>query len=234
MQILFEKISTRQIYAEVVDQVLKLLRDGTLKVGDQLPSEAQLTEQLGVSRSSVREALKALEILGVIDSKTGVGRFVRMSAPLSDVRSLLDELTGEGNPLEILEARKVIEPGVALLAATRRTEDDLQALKAVLLSERQEVDQGKLGLESDLQFHILLGQASKNRVLSDAVRLLMERRRRSFWQPLVEEHLDAERLQVSFVDTHWEILACVEAQKAQEASDAMLRHLQSVKDDLEL
>ena len=107
-RVTFEPIETNKIYVKVIDQIMALIRNGSLKQGDQLPSEAELTIQFGVSRSSVREALKALEVLGILESKTGVGSFVKEDT-LSDVAfSLLHELAEEGGPLEIMEARKAI------------------------------------------------------------------------------------------------------------------------------
>src|ERR1041384_7503928 len=140
-------IRKTRIYEEVVNQIHDLLREGSFKAGDQLPSERELAETFKVSRTSVREALRALETQGLIVSRTGMGNFVvdlpveALPGPLA--RLLIDE---EKSRVELFELRKIIEPDIAALAAERATERDVAQLKKILAEQIQAVKRGEPGV----------------------------------------------------------------------------------------
>lgn len=232
-RVVFEPIQTSNIYVRVIDQILTLIRNGSLKQGDQLPSETELTMQFGVSRSSVREALKALEVLGILESKTGVGSFVK-EGTLSDAAfSLLYELAEEGGPFEIIEARKAVEPRIAFLAALRRTADDLRAMKRVLDLMEQQVANGEPTMEVDLEFHLLLAAACGNPVLADCMRLISGRMRKRFWQAMKGDSLSVRGRPAVYLGHHRKVLEAIDEQDAPRAEAAMLEHLEAVEVGLE-
>ena len=232
-RVMFKPIETSNIYTRVIHQILTLIRNGSLKPGDQLPSETQLTMQFGVSRSSVREALKSLEVLGILESKTGVGSFVK-EGTLSDAAfSLLHELAEEGGPFEIMEARKVIEPQIAFSAALRRTTDDLEAMKRVLDLMEQQVEKGEPTMEVDLEFHLLLTAACRNPVLADCMRLISGRMRKRFWQAMKADSLSVRGRPTVYLGHHRKIFQAIDEQNASKAEAAMLEHLEAVEDGLE-
>ncbi len=228
-QPLFEPIETSKIYMRVIDQILSLIKDGTLKPQDQLPSETQLAEQLGVSRSSVREALRALEILGVVESKTGVGSFVRGIPPMNRLTSSLRDLAEEGSPLEILEARKTIEPEIASLAALRRDDGDIQALKKYLDNMEQKMARGESTMEVDLEFHLQLAAACRNPVLADCMHSLADRMHKRFWHDMKEESLSVQGRPEKYMVEHREIFEAIERGDPEAAREAMLKHLEAVE-----
>ena len=232
-RILFKPIETSSIYTRVIDQILTLIRNGSLKKGDQLPSETQLTKQFGVSRSSVREALKALEVLGILESKTGVGSFVKEDTLSDAAFSLLHELAEEGGPLEIMEARKAVEPQIAFLVALRRTADDLKAMKRVVNSMEQQVAKGEPTMEVDLEFHLLLAAACKNPVLADCMRLISSRMQKRFWQIMKADSLSVPGRPATYLGHHRKVLEAIDEQNASKAEAAMLEHLEAVEDGLE-
>ena len=227
--VMFKPIETSNIYMRVIDQIMTLIRNGTLKRGDQLPPETQLVVQFGVSRASVREALKALEVLGILESRTGVGSFVKESTPTDTAFSLLHELAEEGGPLEIMEARKAIEPQIAFLAALRRTADDLKALKRVLDLMDQQVAKHESTMEVDLEFHLLLATTCRNPVLADCVRLISSRMRKRFWHIMKEESLSISGRPAKYLGHHRKILEAVDEQNSSKAEAAMLEHLEAVE-----
>ena len=232
-RVMFEPIETSNIYMKVINQILTLIRNGTLKQGDQLPSETELAKHFGVSRSSVREALKALEVLGILESKTGVGSFVK-EGTLSDAAfSLLHELAEEGGPFEIMEARKAIEPQIAFLAGLRRTTDDLQAIKRVLNLMEQQVAKGVPTMEVDLEFHLLLAAACRNPVLADCMRLISSRMQKRFWQAMQADSLMVPGRSAVYLGHHRKILEAIDEQNAPKAEAAMLEHLEAVENGLE-
>ena len=189
--------------------------------------------QFGVSRSSVREALKALEVLGILESKTGVGSFVKEDTPSDAVFSLLHELAEEGGPFEIMEARKAIEPQIAFLAALRRTADDLKAIKRVLDLMEQQVAKGEPTMEVHLEFHLLLAAACRNPVLADCMRLISGRMRKRFWQIMKADSLSRRGRPAVYLGHHRKVLKAIDEQNAPKAKTAMVEHLEAVEDGLE-
>ena len=143
-------IKKTRIHEEVVTQIHDLIREGRLKAGDQLPSERELSETFKVSRTSVREALRALETKGLIISRTGMGNFVAdlpiesLIAPLAKL--LIEEKTALA---DIFELRKLIEPHIAALAAERATKVDIERMKSILEKQSEAVSRGETGVEAD-------------------------------------------------------------------------------------
>lgn len=232
-RVTFKPIETSNIYTRVIHQILTLIRNGSLKQGDQLPSETQLTMEFGVSRSSVREALKALEVLGIIKSKTGVGSFVKEDTLSDAAFSLLHELAEEGGPFEIMEARKAIEPQIAFLAALRRTADDLKAMERVLDMMEQQVAQGESTMEVDLEFHLLFAAACGNPVLADCMRLISSRMKKRFWQAMKADSLSVPGRPAVYLEHHRKVLKAIDEQDGPKAEAAMLEHLEAVEVGLE-
>src|SRR5215472_5407311 len=127
---MLQQVRIPRVYTLVVEQIRALIRTGVLKSGDKLPTERALAEQLGVSRSSVREALSALEVLGIIHSRQGLGTYIAVNLTDGMPEDQIEDLIVEGGTLEIIEACQLFEPGVAALAARRRTDEDLVAIRS--------------------------------------------------------------------------------------------------------
>jgi DNA-binding FadR family transcriptional regulator len=197
-----------------------------------LPSEAKLAEQFAISRSSVREALRALEILGVIESRMGVGSFVR-GLPTTSVLTPLDELLEGGTPLEIVECRKAVEPGIARLAARRRDEEDLRALRDSLDQMERQIGEPEAALEVDLGFHLLLAKACNNPVLLDCMRIIADRMHNRFWRVVKGETLHDARRSLQYLEHHRKILEAIENRDGPGAQRAVSEHLEAVERGLE-
>ncbi|MGP8243142.1 MAG: FadR/GntR family transcriptional regulator [Bryobacteraceae bacterium] len=147
--------------------------NGDWKEGDRLPSERELSEQLGIGRASLREALKALELLGMVESRVGDGTFV---CPRSDFlsRPLLWAITGADRTelRELMEARTVLEENIAAFAAERATPEELRKIKAAIEEMRAHVDEPAQSLEADMRFHVAIAEAAHNPILSNADQLV--------------------------------------------------------------
>jgi len=129
----FRPIRPRKIYEEIVEQIKDLMAEGDLKPGDKLLSERELAERLQVSRASVREALRALEMMGFVEIRTGEGTFVREACSDAIIQPLAMFISIErGNFFEIYEVRKIFETAAARLAAERATSDELQKIAEAL------------------------------------------------------------------------------------------------------
>ncbi len=158
-------IKTTKVYEQVIEQIKGMIADGTLKKGDKLPSERELVEQLQVSRTSIREALRAMEIIGLIECKQGGGNFVRedfknnLFEPLS-IMFMLEK----GNPMEIIEVRRIIEVETAALAAERITQEELDSLEKIVEQLKQSMNEDD-AVKIDKRFHYEIAQASKNKLI---------------------------------------------------------------------
>lgn len=175
-------VRRRRLYEDVVQQLQSLISSGRLEPGDQLPSERALADQLAVSRTSVREALRILEARGMVETRPGHGLFVRGRRTEEIVSILAAYLVRERESfLEVLDVREALERKAAERAAVLATAKDLESIKAALVMMQEEVLEGRMPIESDTAFHRALGAASRNEVLSqtlDTVLGLMSQRRR--------------------------------------------------------
>lgn len=155
------------------DQLISHVVNGKWKAGDRIPPERELCQQLGIARTSLREALKALELLGMLDSRVGDGTFV---CPRSEFlsRPLLWAFSGASDSRiqEIMEARTTIEESIATLAAERATPRSIKAIGAAVQMMRDNIARGESILDADMAFHIALAAAAENILLANAVQLL--------------------------------------------------------------
>jgi len=157
------------LFEKLLSHVVK----GDWKEGEKIPPERELSEQLGIGRASLREALKALGLLGMIESRVGDGTFV---CPRTEFlsRPFLWAITGaDGSELrELIEARLMLEENTAFLAAERATPEDLERLGSAVEEMRTRLDDPAKTLEADIRFHVAVAQAADNRILLNAVQLL--------------------------------------------------------------
>jgi len=170
-----EPIKSARIYEEIVRQVKQLIAAGRLKSGDRLPPERDLAEKFVVSRTSVREALRALESRGLIEIRAGDGAFVRdisvetLIEPLALVILPHREAVGE-----LFEARRLLEPAIATLAARRATPAEIAEMERILEAQGKEVAEGRTGVAQDAAFHAALAGSAHNRAISRIVNALMD------------------------------------------------------------
>lgn len=159
---MFQPIKNKKVYEHVIEQIQEMIMEGTLKKGDKLPSERELTEQLGVSRTSIREALRSLEIIGLIESKQGEGNFIKgdLDKVFMEPLSLMFMLNKD-NPEDILELRMAIELEAAFLAAERITDSDIDELK-ILLDKLKETKDETQRAKLDTQFHYKIAKITGN------------------------------------------------------------------------
>src|SRR5918996_1817379 len=137
-------IKSTRIYEEIVRQIKAMIAEGRLKSGDQLPPERDLAEKFLVSRTSVREALRALESVGLIDIRPGEGTFVREVSVDALVEPLALVLLAQRAMIEeLFEARRLLEPAIAGLAARRASKDEIQEMERTLEAQAREIEQGR-------------------------------------------------------------------------------------------
>jgi GntR family transcriptional regulator, transcriptional repressor for pyruvate dehydrogenase complex len=221
---MFNPIKNTKVYEQVIDQIKEMITEGTLKKGDRLPSERSLVEQLQVSRASIREALRALEVIGLIECKQGEGNYIKTSFEdnLLEPLSIMYKLEGS-NPKEIWELRKIMEVEAVGLAAKRITDIQLKELNDLLLSFNISDDE-TLNAEIDKQFHYKIAECSGNILIFNILRTV---------SVLVEDFIkdirtiiltDKGNKEVLFLQ-HKAIYLAVEKHSSTDARKAMREHL---------
>lgn len=225
---MLKAIRKTRIYEEVVSQIHDLIREGRLNAGDQLPSERELAETFKVSRTSVREALRALETQGLVVSRTGMGTFVADLPIEALVAPLATLLIEEKSALaDIFEMRRLIEPHIASMAAERATVKDIEGMRKILEQQREEILRGGTGVEADAEFHFAIGKATQNQALEKLISGLMDILSHSR-----EESLQTPGRTQASLESHHRILSAIEAHDNEKARDAMLSHIEHVEQNV--
>ncbi len=216
-----EKISVRD---QTMAQIKQYIASGQVAPGNRLPSERALAEALGVGRYSVREALKVLEAVGVIESRVGEGTFIsdQPGARIGEIIGFSLAHWG-GTIMEILDARKIIEIEAARAAAERATEQDLKRMAAELEHMQVAVDDFRQYLIADMNFHRCVGEASHNGIVSSVVNNLID----MLEEVLKETHIDELPTQAeSDRDLHVAIYDAIAQRQADLAVALMREHIQ--------
>ncbi|WP_449240658.1 FadR/GntR family transcriptional regulator [Desulfoscipio gibsoniae] len=225
----FKPIKTRKIYEEIIEQVKKMINDGVLAPGDRLMTEREMAEKMQVGRSAVREALRALEAMGIIKVKPGEGTFINDTAPDALIRSFSTLAMDDETARELMELRKVLEVEAAALAAERRSGEHLKAMFYALQQMEQDLKEGNLGEMADMAFHFAIAQGAGNSLLyklmntiADTMsKLLAVARQRLYLDPLNPPRLLHE---------HNIIYTAISNADAAAARKAMLQHLTGVEE----
>ncbi|HXX00297.1 MAG TPA: FadR/GntR family transcriptional regulator [Candidatus Acidoferrales bacterium] len=225
---MYKLVRTSRLYEQIVQQIEESIVKGDLKPGDQLPAERDLAQRFGVSRTAVREAVKALREKGLVEAYSGRGTFVT-DGTRNAVRQSLDLMSRMGQQegsTHLAEVRAILEPEIAALAAQRIQESELTTMReAVAVMDKAGQDPDAY-IEADLDFHLALAEAAANplilSLIDSIVGLLREQRLRIF-----KVSGGPERGQVH----HKQILEAIEARDADKARDAMRAHLEQVRED---
>lgn len=159
----FKPIRNGTVSKIVMERIKEALINRELKPGDRLPTESELCSSMGVGKSSVREAIKMLEVLGVVESRQGDGTFIAASIPENSVNPLVYQLLIDyGSNADILELRSMFEPAYTLLAMRNANEDDLREIRRVSEEFRRKVEAGTQQADDDLEFHLAVLHATHN------------------------------------------------------------------------
>lgn len=217
----------------IVDQILEGIRSGAFGPGTVLPPERSLAERFGVSRGSVREAIRSLEYAGVLDVRTGSGTFVA-EAGASKAAALRARaaLSGEHSPLDLLVARQAIEPVCAGLAAVHRSAADLDNLRKLVDAQGELLERGEETAEVDLAFHMAVADACHNPVLVLLYDRIAEVMRQDVWLDLRRRSRTQAGTPELYLDQHRATLGTIERGDAAAAAKSVDAHMRTVEDRL--
>jgi len=214
-----QAVESRRLYRQIADQIAALIDRGEYGAGERLPPERDLAKQLGVSRPSVREALIALEVEGLVEVRIGSGIYVR--AQDGNAAAAAEAAAG---PFELLRARYVIEAECAALAAKSAKRAQVQAIADALDEMDQEMAAGREPLPCDRLFHLRIAEATGNGALVHVIKLLWDERTGPLFSRL-EHHYDSPGLWRSAMIEHRKVLESIAAHDPDAARAAMQRHL---------
>jgi len=216
-----------KLYRKIADTVADAIEAGQYRIGDRLPTERELAEQFGVSRPTLREAMIALEMLGMIEARHGLGIYVT-----GNVRPVTPspDMDFEIGAFELIEARRLFEGEAAALAATSITDAQIAELEALLLRMHEEEEEIR-GEEADREFHLTIARATGNGAIIATIENLWDWRNRS---PLARNILTRARgmgLEPRIVE-HRRVVDALKARDPAAARQAMRDHLERVIDHL--
>ena len=225
---MYKTVQTSRLYEQIVKQIEDSILKGALKSGDQLPAERELAQQFGVSRTAVREAVKALREKGLVEAYSGRGTFVTNGTSQA-MRQSLDFMMRIGQQdglAHLAEVREILEPEIAALAATRIQEQHLATMREAVSIMDQALRDPDAYIEADLDFHLSLAEAAENplilSLIDSIVGLLREQRLRIFYVDGGPERGQSH---------HKRILQAIEQRDADKSRQAMRAHLQQVRQD---
>ena len=225
---MYKAVRASRLYEQIVQQIEASIREGRMKPGDQLPAERELAQQFGVSRTAVREAVRALSEKGLIEAYSGRGTFVTLGKSQA-ARQSLDWLLKSGdaaNSNYLAEVREILEPEFTALAAARIDEQQLMMMREAVVVMDRSMQNPDAYIEADLDFHLSLAEAAGNplilSLLDSIVAMLREQRIGVF-----NVSGGPERGQLH----HKRILRAIERRDPVRAREAMRAHLQQVRED---
>lgn len=226
---MFTPIKNTKVYEQVVEQIKQMIIDGTLKKGDKLPTERELSEQLQVSRASIREAIKSLEVIGLLEARQGAGNYIKESFDqiLFEPMSMMFMLESR-NPNEIVEIREALELEAVVLAAKNIDENELEEIRLLVEDIKNSEDEEATAVY-DKSFHYSIAKASKNvlivsvlNVISSLIDVVIVGSRKK----ILSEQANKERLNKQ----HELIYTSLKNGNSDEAYEAMKGHFKLIHD----
>ena len=227
---MYEEVHIGRLYEKIVEQIEKRIVDGELNAGDKLPSERELAIQFGVSRTSIREAMKALTLRGLIVVTPGRGTFItdQTSQALRHSMNLMFQVGKMDANRYLLELREILEPEIAAMAASRATQENLEAMREAVEAMDRSMDDVSAYVEADLDFHLSLAESAHNPIILSLLdSLIGELREQRFRSANVEGALHRGQ------PNHKAVLVAIEQGDVEGARHTMHKHMKQAREDIE-
>ncbi len=229
----FEKVRPRKVSAVAAEQIISAIKADMFPVGSKLPSEFELAEEMGVSRPSIREALSALQAVGLIASRAGSGNYVLKIPSTDEEQDAPHLIENEAGCLEVMEARSILEPPVAAYVARKHSPDEIAALRDILVIMREEATKGEFDpyFEADKAFHRGLVDAAHSHLITEAVIPLVDTMDQTLYREFTHHYYlknvtDLEQV----VDVHCDILNAIAKGDPQLAAEKVEEHWRRMRE----
>ncbi len=230
----FSEVRPKKTFVYVAEQITEAVRRGEFAPGDMLPAERELAEKFRVSRQVIREALAALQLAGVVETRAGLGTVVRQPFG-QDATAKIWALDDEESPVEVLEARLVIEPAIVRLAAARLTPESRERLGNLVAAMKVEAGKAAQGEPNqfgalDLQFHQEVVRASGNAVFVRFMEAVVGYANQRLWRAIREQAYGHDhQLARVYLGHHETMFEALIAGDGDRAGQAMLEHLKAAE-----
>ncbi len=223
---LYPKIRQESIFEKIISHIKDQLNCGNLNAGDQLPTERDLSEMMGVNRHSVREAFRVLEFLGVIERKVGVGTVVKNVGQdlLAERLKHAPDFSPDSFLCELLELRMVLEPAMASLAAKRATEAEIEEMAHAIRELKAKVDHVGEAASADIRLHMVIAKATHNITFSRLFEPVL-----SMLSHIRERMKKVRSRRQSIITEHEDIFNAIESRDSKKAEEAMRYHLTQLR-----
>ena len=221
-----EETGVERPYLRLAAQILALLAQKGVKAGDRLPSERALADQFEVSRTSVREAIIALELQGAVEVRGGSGAYVIQTPATAAQTSVFMPEAGPG-PFELLRARCLIESEIAAVAAETRKDADLDRIFEALADMRLHMNDKVANEAADRRFHLYIAESTGNSVLLQMVTAMWDHAKGPVWAK-IDQHFHSPALRVSSQEDHQRVFDALLVRDPVAARAAMRAHLERV------
>jgi GntR family transcriptional repressor for pyruvate dehydrogenase complex len=225
---MLEPNKNTKVYEQVIEQIKSKIKSGEIKKGDRLPSEREMAELIGVSRTSVREAIRALEVVGLVESKQGAGNYIKTNFD----NSLFEPLSvmfmlQESSVKEMYDLRETLELECAKLSS-KNIEDNELALLTAIVDRMYLAESEEDSLELDIKFHYLIVKASRNVLLINMLDVISQ---------LMDEFIQKSRMQIlhegntkqSLLDIHENLLRALKCRDESKVCNAMKEHFDLIR-----
>lgn len=226
----YSDISSGKLYEQIVQQIELRILNKELKAGDKLPSERELGKQFGVSRVSVREAIRVLTLKGLVEVVHGRGTFVtdQTSEALRHSLNLMVKVGKQESFNNLIEIREFLEPEIASFAASRAKEENISAMREAISRMDETMDDPREYIEADLDFHLALAEATQNPLILILIDILIvQLREQRFWASTIEDSIAKSQVY------HKQVFAAVEEKNPEAARKSMQAHMKQIREDIQ-
>ncbi|MGK0465431.1 FadR/GntR family transcriptional regulator [Clostridium sp.] len=218
-------VKKKNLYQEIVNQIIKMINEGVWKPGDKIPGEIELSKSFEISRNSIRESIKSLELVGILSSKTGVGTFVSDSAVINMNNMKLSTLIKtDSSMIELMETRLIIEPALVSKAVKNATEEDIKILEDIIKKSAKAYKEKNYTFDMGFEFHRYIFGMANNDILNNLLESITENligfRSKMFFKHLSEYILTEE------LNEHTELLSLIRKGDSVAAKDMMFNHIE--------
>lgn len=226
------KIEKKKLSEEIAEKLRQMIQSGELQHGEKLDSVPNLAEQFSVGKAAVREALSALNAVGLIEIKQGLGTFVKQPNEFTLPSLTLQGLVNIDQIKKIFEIRRILELGAARVAATNRTEEDLLVLKTILDEMKQGINDKEIGEETDWKFHMAIAKSSNNDYIVDMLNSISSTIRATMYDSRKLWLFSNKKTAIQLIEEHEAIFCAIKQKDEKLVQQLMMEHLVGVEKGL--